>query len=331
MRTLSIVGGETLLGRELHDRLSAADISDSIELLGAGEAMTLTEIEGEATVLTPLDADRLQASAIVFCAGDTGAAKRVYELGSHRASAPAIVDLTAGLEDLPLARLRSPLVAAAEFAGGPGLVYVVAHPAASALALMLIRMHKALPIRHAVVQVFEPASERGQAGLNELQQQVSSLLSFRQLEKRVFDAQLGFNMLPRYGEDAPQRLSDIETRINRHLASLLEGAVPMPSLRLTQAPVFHGHSFSLWVEFESRPAVDVLEEALASANVEVRSGDLEAPTNVGAAGQGGVIAGVIEPDVNHARGMWIWAVSDNYRVIADDAVEIARSILGSSH
>ena len=35
------------------------------------------------------------------------------------------------------------------------------------------------------------------------------------------------------------------------LASLLAGwpGVPMPSLRLIQAPVFHGHSFSLWVEF----------------------------------------------------------------------------------
>jgi aspartate-semialdehyde dehydrogenase len=330
MTTLSIVGGDTLLGRELNERLSSADIADSIQLLGAGESTTLTEIEGEATVLTPLDADRLHASAIVFCAGDAAAARRVHEIATQTGGTPAIIDLTAGLEDLPNARLRSPLVETAEFAGGAGLVHIVAHPAASALALMLIRMHKTLPLRHAVVQVFEPASERGQDGLNELQQQVSSLLSFRQMDKRVFDAQLGFNMLPRYGEDAPQKLADIETRINRHLASLLEGSVPMPSIRLVQAPVFHGHSFSLWIEFETRPDVVLLEETLASANLEVRGADVEPPTNASAAGQSGVIAGVIEPDVNYSRAMWIWAVSDNYRVMADDAVEIARSLLGSS-
>ena len=108
---------------------------------------------------------------------------------------------------------------------------------------VLGRVHAFRPIRHAVVHVFEPASERGTAGIQELQQQTTSLLSFRPLEKKVFDAQLSFSLLPRYGSDAPVALEDVELRVERNLASLLEGAVPMPSLRLVQAPVFHGHSY----------------------------------------------------------------------------------------
>ena len=45
-------------------------------------------------------------------------------------------------------------------------------------------------------------------------------------------------------------------------ATLLERAetgVPMPSIRLTQVPVFHGYSLSFWIEFEDAPDVNALE------------------------------------------------------------------------
>jgi aspartate-semialdehyde dehydrogenase len=148
------------------------------------------------------------------------------------------------------------------------------------------------------------------------------------MEKKVFDAQLGFNMLARYGEDAPESLADVEARISRHLVSLLAAAVPMPSLRLIQAPVFHGYTLSLWMEFESRPDPADLEQAIASAQVDVRGSDVEQPSNVGVAGQSGVTAGMIEHDRNHPRGVWLFAAADNYQIAADNAVALAASLLG---
>ena len=142
-----------------------------------------------------------------------------------------------------------------------------------------------------MIQIFAPASEHGTAGVEELQQQTISLLSFKSLPRAVFDAQLAFNLLARYGEEAPAALEDAELRIERHLATLLalpgegEGA-PMPSLRLIQAPVFHGYSFSAWVEFEANPGIEALESGLATGSIEVRGADFEAPTNVGQAGPG---------------------------------------------
>ena len=82
----------------------------------------------------------------------------------------------------------------------------------------------------------------------------------------------------------------------------------MPSMRLIQAPVFHGYSLSFWVELEQRPTLSDLERALASAHIEVRSAEFDAPTNVGVAGQRGLVAGVIELDRNHPRGVWVWVV-----------------------
>ncbi|HET8547845.1 MAG TPA: Asd/ArgC dimerization domain-containing protein, partial [Bryobacteraceae bacterium] len=182
------------------------------------------------------------------------------------------------------------------------------------------------PVRHALIHVFEPASERGQAGINELQQQTANLLSFRPLEKTVFDAQLSFNMLARYGSAAPQPLEEVEHRIERHLATLLGGASPMPSLRLIQAPVFHGHSFSFWFSFENAVDTAGLIDALETAGIDVRTPDLEPPTNVGLAGQSGVTVGLIEADRNYPRSVWMWAASDNLRVAADAAVDLLAEV-----
>jgi aspartate-semialdehyde dehydrogenase len=101
----------------------------------------------------------------------------------------------------------------------------------------------------------------------------------------------------------------------------------MPSLRLIQAPVFHGHSISAWVEFESNPGVEALESSLATDKIEVRSGEFEPPTNVGQAGQGGIAVGAIAPDRNAADACWFWIVADNLRLMAENAVAVATGIL----
>jgi aspartate-semialdehyde dehydrogenase len=318
---ISIVGSETLLGRELREALSEHGFKN-VQLIGAQDELAITTSADEVAVITPLDKDRLQDSEVIFCAGTAASTRKAFESAPEDAT---FIDLTYGLEDVPEARLRAPMVDAGE---PVSRVHVLAHPAATAIAVMLANLPGT--VRHSVVQVFEPASERGQAGIHELQQQTSSLLAFRQMEKKIYDAQVGFAMVARYGEDAPEQLQAIEQKVERHLASLLLRTgkdLQMPSMRLTQAPVFHGYSLQFWVELEPRPEVAELEEALASSHIEVRSAEFDAPSNVGVAGIRGLIAGVIELDRNHPRGVWIWAVADNFRLLVDNAMDVARTIL----
>ena len=329
MATISVVGGETLLGREVREGLEKAGLRGSVQLIGDSEesAGLVSGAEGEVTVMSPLDERLLRASDVIVSATTAAASKRAWSYVED--SRVTFVDLSGGLESDPGARLRAPLT---EIGTHPGIsnLLVVAHPAAVVLAELIGRLHRSSPLRHSIVQVFEPASERGSAGLNELQQQVTGLLSFRGLPTRIFGAQLAFNMLGRFGEDALESLADVEARIDRHLATLLAGTAPMPSLRVIQAPVFHGYTFSIWVEFESRPAAEAVAEAIASAQIDVRGADVEAPTNVGIAGQSGLTVGLIEPDRNHPRAMWLWAAADNYQVTSDNAVELVRSALGNA-
>jgi aspartate-semialdehyde dehydrogenase len=238
-----------------------------------------------------------------------------------------VIDLTGALEDLAESRLRAPLVEPAGFhAQSP--IQTVAHPAAVASALLLTHLQKAGAIRRSVIEVFEPVSERGKAGIDELQKQAVALLSFKPLPKAVFDAQVSFNMLSEYGADAPLSLEEIELKIDRHLASLLAASgAPMPSLRLIQAPVFHGYSISAWVEFEENPGMDSIFHALGSSHIDVRTKDHEPPTNVGVAGQSGITVGSIAQDRNQPRAWWFWIAADNLQIIAENAGEVVREYL----
>ena len=62
------------------------------------------------------------------------------------------------------------------------------------LALLLLRAQKVGKIERAIVTVLEPASEHGRRGMDELHEQTVNLLSFQQLPKGVFDAQVAFNV-----------------------------------------------------------------------------------------------------------------------------------------
>lgn len=326
---LALVGAETLLGREIREVFSESTLAPKIHLIATDqeEAGTLTEQGGEPAMLTALDADGLKSAQVTFLAGPAAANLQAFQLAARGNT--AVIDLTGTLEDRPEARLRAPDVESPEQPPAPGALHVIAHPAAIALAMFFGRLARRHKISRSVVHIFEPASERGQSGLDELQKQTVNLLSFRPLSKTVYDAQASFNLLARYGEDAPASLEEIEARIDRHLATLLSRGshAPMPSLRLVQAPVFHGYSFSVWVEFEENPGAVALSESLASAQIEVRGIKDEAPTNVGVAGQRGLVAGMIAVDRNHPRACWFWLVADNLRLAAENAVSVAKQLL----
>ncbi len=326
-QTLALVGSETLLGREIRDLLGGSTLGHDLRLIAAEseEPGKLTEQAGEAALIIPLESENLEFAHIVFLAAAVESVEKLRQLAPRA----RLIDLTYAAEDLPDARLRAPMAERAGYPAPRDTVHVVANAAAIAIALVLSRLHAVHPIRRALAHVFEPASERGALGLDELQQQTVGLLSFKGQPKEIFDAQLAFNMLSRYGEEAPVSLEDAELRIERHLATLLaaSGGPPIPSLRVIQAPVFHGYSISLWIEFESSPGVPAIEEALAGDPVDLRTGDTEPPHVVGMAGQGGLAIGSIALDRNCSQAAWLWIVTDNLRLRAENAIAVAQELL----
>jgi aspartate-semialdehyde dehydrogenase len=316
---VAVVGGDTLRARELREVLGETRPAPRVELIsGVGEPSA--DENDEPVVMTPLAPASFEGAAVAFLAGSQASSRKALKIAPKNT---VLVDLTSALEDQPNARLRAPFAEK-----GPmknlGAVQVIAHPAAIAIAMFLTRVSGFSPVRRSIIHVFEPASERGQKGLDELQQQNVAVLSFQKLKTDVFDTQLAFAMLARYGEEAEEPLEGIESRVEKHLASLLaewEG-IPMPSVRVIQAPVFHGHSFSAWVEFEENPGVEALERALNGDGIDVRTD--EPPSNIGVAGQNGLSIGGISIDPNQARACWFWMAADNFRLSAENAVAVMK-------
>jgi aspartate-semialdehyde dehydrogenase len=327
---VAIVGGESLLGKEVRELFDSAGLPASVSLIASEseDASIIALGRDEPIVISSLQVADLATARIAVLAGSKESSQKAFERVQAVNPEAVIIDLSGSLEDQPTAQLRAPLLEPPNYSA-VGPIQVIAHPAAIAIALFLIQLRNAGAIHRSVINIFEPASERGQAGIDELQKQTVGLLSLKPLAKDVYDAQVSFNMLSQYGSDSPHSLEEIELKIDRHLATLLAGAgaLSMPSLRLIQTPVFHGYSMSAWVEFEDNPGRNAIVEALTSPKIDLRADDEEPPTNVGAAGQSGITIGAIAPDRNHPRAHWFWMVADNLRITAENALEVARAFL----
>ncbi len=203
---------------------------------------------------------------------------------------------------------------------------VPAHPAALALGLLMERQQQAVPRRTAAATILEPASEFGRSAMDELHQQTINLLSFQTLPRDLYDAQAAYNLLGGMGENAKVNLAAAEARIRRHYQALSQGRWPSLAIQLVHAPVFHGHTFSIFVELERPVEVSALEEALSGERVDLVLEDTDSPSNLAATGQNDVLVR-LRPEIP-ARGtavsrLWLWAATDNLRLNAQNAVACA--------
>ncbi len=161
--------------------------------------------------------------------------------------------------------------------------------------------------------------------MDELHQQTVNLLSFQPLPKDVYDAQVAFNMLARYGQKSQPALDSVEARISRHYRKIAGDGAPRPSLTLLQAPIFHGYALALFLEMESSPGIQALFQALAGDHVAIPGAEEDPPSNVSAAGQADIQL-ALKIDPAQPNGVWLWAAADNLRISALTAVECAESM-----
>jgi aspartate-semialdehyde dehydrogenase len=330
---VAIVGAASLKGKEIAEILRERNFpAVDVRLLDDDESLGQLEAVGdEMNFIQSIRSEQFERVDFAFFASDPRSTRSNWK--AARDLGDTIVDLTYALEDEAGAgaTIRSPWIQrqtgqpiAPELQPGP---VVVAHPAATVLAMLALRSQKAAKIERIVATVFEPASENGQKGMDELHEQTVNLLSFQELPKNVYDIQVAFNMVPRFGQRSELALDAVSQRIRNHYRSIAHGAAE-PALQVLQAPVFHGHGFSVYLEMEKPVAIADLSQALAGEHVVVSGSPEDTPTNVSAAGQGDILVS-IAIDANHKKGVWLWATTDNLRIAALTAVECAETMTAS--
>jgi len=286
----------------------------------------LDQVGDEVTFLQPIGEDAFDRMDFVFFCGSEDLTRKHWRQ-ALRAGA-TVLDLSGALDQETGVLVRAPWLRSEVITADLFTPAVVpAHPAALALGLLMERLQQVAPIQFAGATVLEPASEFGSAALDELHQQTVSLLSFQGLPRAIYDAQAAYNVLAGMGENAKVDLRTVEARIRRHYAVLSGGRWPAMALQVVLAPVFHGHTFSIFIELERSVEVAALEEALAGDHLDLVLEDTDSPSNLAATGQSDVLVRLRpEPgarNVNQTSRFWLWAASDNLRLHAQNAVACA--------
>lgn len=330
---VALVGGATLKGKEVADVLSERKFpAADIKLLDDDESLGQLEAVGEeVTFIQSVRSDQFKKVDFTFFAGDQDTTRQSWEMA--RDGGGSLLDLSSALEEETAARIRSPWVERQlgqdlQLELQPGPVVIVAHPAAVVLALLVLRAQRAGKLHSVAATVFEPVSERGRKGIDELQEQSVNLLSFQELPQEVFDARIGFNLVRRCGEKSVPKIETVERRIVKHYQQIAGKDALVPAVALLQAPVFHGHSFMIFVETEEIVALGDFTQALQGDHVEIARATDEPPSTVAAAGQDEILLSVSR-DATNPKGFWLWAAADNLRVAARNAVECAESMAAS--
>lgn len=332
---VAIVGASSLLGKELKQVLEDRHFpAIDIHLLDASVmAGTLTEAAGEATFIREIEEDSFEGVSFVFFAGSAADTEQNWRT-AQRAGA-TIIDLTA-CPSLSGAHRCIPSLSPVLPPPEPSANAAEGHKAFSSPSAPVIMvctlaagLAKFQPQR-VIAQLFPPVSERDQAGVDELESQTANLLSFREIAREVFDAQVAFNLLARYGPESKPRLADVREAIARDVVSYLAGRIPIPAIQLLQAPVFYGYAFAAYADLGAGAAEkspDAIAASFASLGAKVAAADDPSPDNVSVAGESEIHFGRVSSDANIAGGIWIWGVADHLRLAATNAVRIAEALV----
>jgi aspartate-semialdehyde dehydrogenase len=320
---ITIAGASSLLGKEVTELLGSSSLpAHELRLLDdAALEGTLTEAAGEPALIRGLMPGSFESARLVFFTGlEEFTARHWAE--AERAGA-AVIDLSGGLSGVRTAMPSIPALDAMLEPARPAPRHLVRAPGAAVIVAATISVAlRLLPVRRIAATIFHPVSESGQAGIDELETQTASLLSFQPIAREVFDAQVAFNLLDRYGESCHEQLDDARARIARDLSDYLAYRAPMPAVQVIHAPVFYGAAFSMGVEFDGPLPEDSVHRALEEAGVVV---GVDSPSNASAAGSAEIHV-TLRADANLPMIWWIWGAVDNVRLAAQNAVHIAERI-----
>src|SRR6267143_872618 len=203
-----IAGASSLLGAELkslleESRFAGWDLRLVDEEVAAG---TLTEAGGEPAVVQPVEEGSFERARLVFFTGSpefTG-----VNLVAARLGGGTVIDLSGGSLGKAESKLWHPR---AEMKLEKNKSYAVLSAPAS-VAVALLDALNTIGLHRLGLIFFRPVSEAGRRGIEELEGQTSQLLSLQSIGQPVFDTQVAFSMLNRYGAASRENLSAIRER-----------------------------------------------------------------------------------------------------------------------
>jgi aspartate-semialdehyde dehydrogenase len=323
---IAIIGSSSPVGKELKDLIQETGLPlGNLKLVDTEEyAGLLQEFAGQIQITQVISPAAFDNVDIAFFACSPTIMKAFASSGT--AIPEVSIDLTQTGQNgtLFLNGLTSlSLISSVNDSG----YFISPHPAVIVLARILSSFQQTFGVESTWVTILEPASERGAAAIDELQEQTVRLLNFQPAGSRLFKGQIAFNVLPEI--EAAHGTEDL---IRRQFAVLMGHSIPSPVFMTLQAPVFHSESFSMFVRFSKSPTVEEIRHCLANTKggVVVNDNPEEPPSPVSVVGSDKVHIGRIARDPRDPSTYGFWMTADNLRIAASNALGIAESIMLSA-
>ena len=321
-----IAGASSLLGAELkslleQSRFAASDFRLLDEELAAG---TLTAAGGEPAVIRPVEEDSFDRARFVFFAGSPEFTRANFALAQRNGA--AIIDLSGYAvslsQSVPWFRGLESLRGQAS-ADKPRLVTIP-----SAAAEMLIRLRFALSelgLNSMSATILQPVSAWGKLAIEELETQTTHLLALQTPGKQLFDAQVAFNTLHRFGPSSRFDLGAALANLRDEVRSSLGGNGIVPAIQLLHVPAFYGTTLSVCAELDTSVDVARIQSAYKAGGLSMVQPP-ESPSNVSVAEESTVVLAPASPDPARPGSWWFWGAADNIRLPAWNAVKLAEKL-----
>jgi len=327
-RRIVIAGASSLLGAELkslleESRFAASDFRLVDEETVAG---TLTEAGGEPAVIQPVEEDSFSKAWTIFFAGSPAFTKANLSLA--KSSGARIIDLSGELagQQGVTTWLSKPLDGSpVSAASSDEDLFAIPSASAEIIARLALALRSFAPSAVSAV-AFQPVSAAGKAGIEELEVQTTRLLSFQPVGKEVFDSQVAYTMLDRFGDSSSHSLSHSLEILRREVKACLPIQAAPIAVQLLHAPVFYGSTVAACAFLPAHSDVSAVAKLCTDAGFTLTASETP-PSNVSSAGEIALQLAAPSPDSSVANGLWFWAAADNIRLPAMNAIKLAEQLI----
>jgi len=212
---------------------------------------------------------------------------------------------------------------------------IIANPNCSTIQMLvaLKPIYDAVGIERINVCTYQAVSGTGQAAVNELTSQITSISMLQIPSFTVYPKQIACNVLPHIDAFQDNGYTKEEMKMVWETQKIFEDDSILVNPTAVRVPVFYGHSEAVHIEtkekIEVKTARKLLEEMPGVIVLDSHE-DGGYPTATEAAGKDSVFVGRIREDISHPRGLNMWVVADNVRKgAALNSIQIAEILVKS--
>jgi aspartate-semialdehyde dehydrogenase len=210
---------------------------------------------------------------------------------------------------------------------------IIANPNCSTIQMVVVLkpIHDAAKIKRVVVTTFQSVSGTGKKAMDELLNQTTDLLNFKEPRPLVYPHQIAFNCLPQIDKFMDDGYTKEEIKMVNETKKIMGDDSIKVTATTVRVPVFRGHSEALNIETQKKLTANDVRALLSKAPGVIVYDVPEKnvyPLPTICVGKDEVYAGRIREDNTIENGINMWIAADNLRKgAATNAVQIAEKLI----